>query len=107
MENESFEIIFTMLQSELDKNKYGQDNKMIISLINSLKSIRQTLPSKDELEEIDKEITYLDQKYDAFNELSYYWTPICINIEHQIHDNEVKKLREEMRKKREKKATSS
>jgi hypothetical protein len=102
MDDENIKIILTILQDEISNNDYGEDNIKIEKLIKLLENLKVKLPNKDELEAIDKEITYLDQKYDVFNELLYYFGPINVKIEHEIHANEVKAIREEMRKKRNK-----
>jgi hypothetical protein len=100
MEDENLEILLTMLHEEISKNDFGEDNIRIEKLIKSLEDLKVKLPTKDELDIIDKEATYLDIKYDAFNELSCYFGPLHAKIEHEIHANEVNKLRGEMRERR-------
>ena len=57
--------------------------------------------SLNKLEMIQKNIIFLETKYEEFAELSNCFDPIFIEIKKQIHIDEVSKIREENRKKRE------
>ena len=64
-----------------------------------MKDIKREIPSTAKIEKIKKDVNYLEIKYDVFNELSYYFNPIYIKIKNKIHDENIKKIREENRKK--------
>lgn len=64
-----------------------------------LKNIQEEIPTINKLNKLQKEIEYLEIKYDIFNELSYYFNPLYIKIKNKIHENDVKKIREKNRKK--------
>lgn len=63
-----------------------------------MKDIKREIPSTAKIEKIKKDVNYLEIKYDVFNELSYYFNPIYIKIKNKIHDENIKKIREENKK---------
>lgn len=100
MELENLKDVLVILNNALKDNDFGEDNQRIKKLHNSLKNFYQELPTIIEMDKLEKEINYLEIKYDIFNELSYYFDPLYIKIKNKIHEIEIKKLREETRKKR-------
>lgn len=57
------------------------------------------MPTIIEIDKLKKEINYLEIKYDVFNDLSYYFDPLCMEVKKKIHGEEVKKIREEKKRK--------
>lgn len=100
MESENLKKLLVILTKALENNDFGKDEQKIQYLCNSFKKIQQKLPTTDEIDEIEKEINYLEIKYDIFNELSYYFDPLYIKIKNEIHAAKVKKIKEENRKKK-------
>ncbi len=100
MKSEELKNMLTILTRSLEKNYFGNDIEKIHSLCNKLKNIEQKFPNLTELEELRKDIDYLEIKYDDFNDLSYYFNPLYMRIKSKIHDEEVKKIREENKRKR-------
>jgi hypothetical protein len=96
---EDLKCLLDILHKE-SKNDYGEDNEKLKKLIGMLETLKTKLPTKEELDDIEKEVNYFDIKYEAFYDLGYYFGPIHAKIARDIHNEYVKKLREEMRKKR-------
>lgn len=98
-----FEILNEMLitiEKALKNNNFNEDKQKVCDLYTSLKNIQYKLPNLDEIEKLKKDVNYLEIKYDEFNDLSYYFTPLYIEIKNKIHTENVKKIREKNRKKR-------
>jgi len=100
MGDENLKNILNILIEATKENDFGEDNKKIQNLYNSLSILQNKLPTNDEIDKLEEEINYLEIKYDIFNELSYYTPPLFITIKRKIHAEEVKKIREENRRKR-------
>ena len=101
MKNENLKQILEILTQTLEKNDFGEDRQKIQYLSSELKKIENQIPTYSKLEEIQKIVTDLEVKYDDFNDLSYYFNPMCVKIKNNMHTEDVKKLREENKKKRE------
>ena len=97
---ENIKILLDTLNREKDNIIDEEDNKKIMYLCESLTKIEKEIPKLEELEIIEKIEKELEIEYEQFYELGNYFDPICIGIKKTIHDNEVKKLREENRRKR-------
>ena len=100
MEKESLKQLLNLIVNVLKENNFDEDNQKIQNLYMSLSTIQDKLPTITEIDKLEKEINYLEINYDAFNELSYYSNPLFASIKKKIHDEEVKKIREENRRKR-------
>lgn len=100
MEDENLMNLLTFLANVLEKNNFGTDEQRVQLLYNSLRSIQQEIPSIIEIEELNGEVNYLEIKYDEFNDLSYYFNPLYIRIKNKIHEEDVKRIREDNRRKR-------
>lgn len=100
MENENSKQLLLILKQALEKNNVVEDISKIQHLIRELENIENKIFSCKKLEELKKIITDLEVKYDDFNELSYYFNPLYANINNKIHNEEVKKIREENKRKR-------
>ena len=98
---ENIKILLKILSEEKDNIVDEEDNKKIKYLCESLTKIEKEIPKLEELEIIEKIEKELEIKYEQFYELGNYFAPIYIGIKKTIHDSEVKKLREENRRKRE------
>ena len=82
-----------------NKNDYGEDLAKIQYLCNELKKLKTDLPLKEKLEELQKIATDLEIKYESLYELSNFFDPLYVKISRKIHEEYVKKLRENNRKK--------
>ncbi len=100
MEDENLKNILNILIEATKEYDFGEDNQRIKNLRNMLNILQEKMPTIDEIDKLEIEINYLEIKYDIFNELSYYSDPLFVTIKHRIHTEEVKKLREENRRKR-------
>ena len=58
------------------------------------------LPTDNKLEELKKIVIDLEIKYDDFNDLVYYFDPLYVKIKQTIHEEKVKEIREENKRKR-------
>lgn len=90
-----------VLNDYISKSKNVQEIDFIKQVTNSLLELKQNDISLNKLEMIRKNIIFLETKYEEFAELSNCFDPIFIEIKKQIHIDEVSKIREENRKKRE------
>ena len=91
--------LFEYLGEVIRGNDFGADNEEVKNLYNELKQIVKILPTIEKLDKIKNKVIYFDQKYESLNELSYYFDPVYVKIKRGIHNEEVKKLREENKKK--------
>lgn len=101
MKNENLKQVLSILTQTLEKNDLGEDKQKIQYLSSELEKIDNQIPTYSKLEELQKIITDLEVKYDDFNDLSYYFNPMCVKIKNNIHARDVKKIREENKRKRE------
>lgn len=97
---ENIKSMLEILNGEKENIIDEEDNKKIMYLCESLTKIEKEIPKLDELEKIEKFEKDLEIKYEQFYELGYYFDSIYISVKKAIHDNEVKKIREENRRKR-------
>ncbi len=100
MKNEELKQILNLLIKFIEKKDYGKDEQKIQYLYNELKKISEQIPTYSKLEELEKIVIDLEVKYDDFNDLSYYFSPLYAKIKNVIHNEEVKKIREENKRKR-------
>lgn len=101
MKKENLKQMLGILTQTLEKNYFGEDKQKIQYLSSELEKIENQIPTYIKLEELQKIVTDLEVKYDDFNDLSYYFNPMYVKIKNNIHAEDVKKLREENKKKRE------
>lgn len=95
MEEQYLENILLILTEALKENNFGEDNKRIQNLCNLMKDLQNKITTNIEIDNLEKEINYLEIKYDIFNDLSYYFDPLCVRVKSKMHNDEVKKIREE------------
>lgn len=100
MKNENLKQVLDILIQVLEKNDFDEDKQKIQYLSNELEKIENQIPTYNKLEELQKIVTDLEVKYDVFNDLSYYFNPLYVKIKNTIHKEEVKKIREENKRKR-------
>ena len=84
----------------LEKNDFGEDQQKIQYLSSELEKIENQIPTSNKLEELQKIVTDLEVKYDDFTDLAYYFNPLYVKIKNTIHEEEVKKIREENKRKK-------
>lgn len=99
MKNENLKQLLAVLTQSLEKKYFGEDKTKIQYLSAELGKIENQIPTFSKLEELKKIVNNLEVKYDDFNNLSYYFDPLYVEIKNNIHANEVKKIREENRRK--------
>ena len=101
MKNENLKQLLAVLTQSLEKKYFGEDKTKIQYLSAELGKIENQIPTFSKLEELKKFVNDLEVKYDDLNDLSYYFDPLYVEIKNNIHADEVKKIREENRRKRE------
>ena len=99
--NENLKQIINNIAIFLEKNEFCEDRKKIQHLSSELKKIENQIPTYNKLDELQKIIIDLEVKYDDFNDLPYYFDPLYVKIKNNIHQEEVKKIREKNKRKRE------
>ena len=52
------------------------------------------------MEELQKIVIDLEIKYDDFNDLVYYFDPLYVKIKKTIHEEKIKEIREDNKRKR-------
>ena len=100
MEDKNIEILLNIFTNALKEEKFVEDNQKLMYMYNSLKEIQNKLPTLEELDKVKDAITDLEIKYEEFFEIANYFDPIYFNIKNTLHKIEVKKIREENRRKR-------
>ena len=100
MNPNALQNLLVYLKDILDKNEFGNDNQKVKYLYNELEKIKNYLPTIEKIEELQKIEIDLEIKYDNFNDFSYYFNPFYTQIKKKIHDENVKKIREENKKKK-------
>lgn len=100
MVDKNNELLLTILTNALKENDFGDDTYKILYLCNALKKIQKVIPTIDELEELKNIEIDLEIKYEIFYEIGNYFDPLYVKIKNTIHKEEVKKLREENRRRR-------
>ena len=93
--------LLVYLKGALNKNEFGDDEQKIKYLYNQLEKMKKNLPTIEELEELQKIGVDLEIKYDNFNDFSYYFDPLYVLVNKKIHDESVRKIREENKKRKE------
>ena len=101
MKNENLKQVLDILLQVLEKNDFDEDKPKIQYLSNELEKIENQIPTYNKLEELQKIVTDLEVKYDDFNDLAYYFNPLYVKIKNTIHEEDVKKIREDNKSKRE------
>ena len=93
-----------ILENLVNDNKYDNDFTLIQGLIKRIHSILNDDNITNEfLDWMDKDLNYLDQKYDNLFDLINLFDPIYVELKRKNHIKYVEKLREENRKKRQEK----
>jgi len=100
MEPKELNRILLFLTDTIKSNDFGDDNAKIKYLYNELKNMKNGLPSEEELDKLQKLEIDLEVKHDNLNELSYYFNPLYVKAKKEIHEKNVKKIREEQKRKR-------
>ena len=95
MKSESLKQILAFLTRILEKNDFNEDKE--------LEKLEHQLPTDNKLEELQKIVIDLEIKYDDFNDLVYYFDPLYVKIKKTIHEEKVKEIREENKRKRDEK----
>lgn len=103
MESESIKQILAFLTRILEKNDFNEDKQIIQYLFKELEKLEHQLPTDNKLEELQKIVFDLEIKYDDFNDLGYYFDPLYVKIKKTIHEEKVKEIREENKRKRDEK----
>lgn len=93
--------LLNVLNESLSRNNTRYDIEIINHVISGLIKLKNRSINETELENIEKDIIFLETKYDEFNELSNYFDPIYISTKNEFHAEKVNEIRKENRKKRE------
>ena len=100
MEFENLSRLLAILAKSLKQNDFGEDKQKVQYFCGELEKIKNNLPTIDKLEERQKIEVDLETKYEDFYEIANYFDPLYVSIKNKIHTEEVKKIREENRRKR-------
>ena len=100
MKSESLKQILAFLTRILEKKDFNEDKQIIQYLFKELEKLEHQLPTDNKLEELKKIVIDLGIKYDDFNDLVYYFDPLYVKIKQTIHEEKVKEIREENKRKR-------
>ena len=103
MKSESLKQILAFLTRILEKNDFNEDKQIIQYLFKELEKLEHQLPTDNKLEELQRIVIDLEIKYDNFNYLGYYFDPLYVKIKKTIHEEKVKEIREENKRKRDEK----
>ena len=101
MNSKNLTDLLKILTVAIQENVFEEDKQKIQDFFSELKKIKKELPTIDKLEKLKKIEIDLEVKYDRFNELSYYFEPLYVEIKNEIHNENIKKIREENRRKKE------
>lgn len=92
-----------ILKSLENDNQYDDDFTLIQDLIKRINGIlSDDNITNDFLDKMDKDLNYLDQKYDDLFDLINLFDPVRFELKRRNHTKYVEKLREENREKRKK-----
>ena len=84
----SIEILLDNLQEMLNNSKYQEDKKLINKLLTEINSLKENKRiSKKELDDLEEQLSFLEEKYDYDYEL----TNVFINV----YSNKVDELKKE------------
>ena len=96
MKSESLKQILAFLTRILEKNDFNEDKQIIQYLFKELEKLEHQLPTDNKLEELQRIVIDLEIKYDDFD-------PLYVKIKKTIHEEKVKEIREENKRKRDEK----
>ena len=103
MKSEGLKQILAFLTRILEKNDFNEDKQIIQYLFKELEKLEHQLPTDNKLEELQKIVIDLEIKYDDFNDLAYNFDPLYLKIKKTIHEEKVKEIRDESKRKRDEK----
>lgn len=103
MEYNELERILLYLSNSLNESNDTIFKEKVSYFKSELESLKDNIPSIEEIEKLHKLEIELETKYDLFLELGNYFDPIYIKLLTEIHKRDVDKIREKNRLKREKK----
>lgn len=96
------EIMIDTLNSLIDNDINECDKDDVLLLINMIEKSKTCILSIEELEDMINVEQDLELKYDSLLDFNYYFDPFTVFVKNKIHENEVRKLRENNRRKRKK-----
>ena len=104
MDSQLIKKMLDILQNIFELPKYQEDLEIITNLSNKIRDLQNNpdFITVNNLDEMYKQIQYLDMKYDDVFDLVNLYDPIYIFLKKELHRKEVKKIRERNRKKRDK-----
>ncbi len=103
MEYNELERILLYLSNSLNESNDTIFKEKVSYFKSELESLKDNIPSIEEIEKLHKLEIELETKYDLLLELGNYFDPIYIKLLTEIHKRDVDKIREKNRLKREKK----
>lgn len=96
------EIMIDTLNSLIDNDTNECDKEDVLFLIKMIEKVKICILSIEELEDMKKVEQDLELKYDSLLDFNYYFDPFTVLVKKKIHENEVRKLRENNRRNRKK-----
>lgn len=102
MKTENIKILTDILKDFSSKKELQEDKEKIMFFHQALQKLETRLPNMEELEALKKIEVELEVKYESLFEIGNYFDPIYVEVEKEIHQKEVQKLREENKKRRKK-----
>lgn len=96
------EIMIDTLNSLINNDINDCDKDDVLFLINMIEKSKTCILSIEELEDMKKMEQNLELKYDLLLDFNYYFDPFTVLVKKKIHENEVRKLRENNRRNRKK-----
>lgn len=92
--------LLLFLTTSLNEYDFVSDKHKVKYFYDELQKLKTEFPTDEKLDELQKIEIDLEVKYEIFNELNKYFSPIYIEIKKQLHKEMVNKLRNENKKKR-------
>lgn len=92
--------LLLFLTNTINKYDFADDEQKVKYFYDELQKLESELPTIEKLDKLQKIEIDLEVKYEVFNELNIYFSPIYIEIKHRIHKEKVDKLRNENKRKR-------
>ena len=82
----------------MNEYDFVSDKHKVKYFYDELQKLKTEFPTDEKLDELQKIEIDLEVKYEIFNELNKYFSPIYIEIKKKLHKKMVNKLRNENKK---------
>jgi hypothetical protein len=98
MIEENINSLISVLFEHVNECDY-QNQILAKKFCKKLEEIKVTIPTSTELENLQKDETVLETKYENYYDIGNYFDQLYVEIKKEIHENEVKQIREKNRRK--------